>query len=297
MYTKEKNKGLHRFFQSPFKQCIKEVLHVKQLDIKKASVLCIIIIGALTLLSSAAPVKTKTELTQPTVFVHGYKGTFYSLHFMLDRFENMYEIGSKILIYYVEENGEIQEYHLNKNNSGAQLVQVVFEDNRAGFEDTTGWLADVLASMKNNYGVDSVNLTGHSMGGIISLKYALQYQSEDFPDVNKFIALGAPFAGIFSQEYFRIHHDAAAEDLKPDSAGLQLLETGTFPENTQVLNIGSTGDPVALVESVQALERFIPEEQIEEIIIEDEELGHSHLHESGQVDKIISSFLWQDDAE
>ncbi|MFA1821856.1 alpha/beta hydrolase [Virgibacillus oceani] len=277
------------------KICLYVYNEVKKIGIQKLLILAMIIFGALFLLG--APYKAEQKITESTVFVHGYKGTFFSFGFMLHRFENVYEIGNKILIYYVGKNGEIQSYRLNNDNSGPQLVHVIFEDNRTDFEETAGWLADVLASMKSNYAVNSVNLVGHSMGGIVSLKYAMQYQSADFPAVNKIVALGAPFGGIFSQEYFQIHHDAAAEDLKPDSAGLQLLETGEFPENTKVLNLGSTGDSVAVVESVKTLNTLISEDQIEEIIIEDDELGHSALHQSEQIDKIISSFLWQDDTE
>lgn len=268
---------------------------MRHLNMKKLSAFLIIIIGSLFLLG--APYEADDKISEPTVFVHGYKGTFFSLGPMLHRFENRHETGSRVLVYYVGESGEIQEYFLNGNSSGPQLVQVVFENNRADFEDTAGWLADVLHSMKMNYGTDKVNLVGHSMGGIVSLKYTLQYQNGDYPDVNKLVALGAPFAGILSQEYFRIHHDPAAEDLKPDSVGYQLLETGTFPEYIQVLNVGSTGDSVAAPESVQALEKYVPVEQIQEIIIVDEEMGHSTLHQSEQIDKIISSFLWQDRAE
>lgn len=268
---------------------------MKRKNIRKLTALCIIIFGSLFLLG--APYKAEQKVTEPTVFVHGYKGTFFSFGFMLHRFENIYDIGNKVLIYYVGENGEIQAYDLNKNRTGPPFVQVVFENNRANFEDTAGWLADVLHALKHNYGTDKVNLVGHSMGGIVSLKYALQYQSEAFPRVNKLVALGAPFGGILRNEYFQIHHDPAAEDLKPDSAGLQLLETGELPEHTEVLNIGSTGDTVALTDSVQALKNIISEKQIVEIIIEDEDMGHSALHQSEQVDKIISSFLWQDDAE
>jgi uncharacterized alpha/beta hydrolase family protein len=261
----------------------------------KLSALCIIILGSLFLLG--APYKAEQKITEPTVFIHGYKGTFYSFGFMLHRFENIYDIGNKVLVYYVAENGEIQEYFLNENTKKPPLIQVVFEDNRANLEDTAGWLAEVLYSLKNNYDTEKVNLVGHSMGGIVSLKYTLQYQSVDYPDVNKLVALGTPFAGIFSQEYFLLHHDPATEDLKPDAAALQLLEKGTFPENTHVLNIGSTGDAVADPESVQALDRYVPEAQIREIMIEDDEMGHSALHQREEIDKIISSFLWQDDAE
>src|SRR5690625_3036731 len=143
------------------KICLCVLNEVKKIGIKKLLAFCIIIIGAFFLLG--APFKAEQEISEPTVFVHGYKGTFFSLGFMLERFENIYENGNIVRVFYVGENGEIQEYHLNNNSSGAQFVHVIFENSRADFEDTTGWLAEVLVSMKASYGADSVNLVGHSM--------------------------------------------------------------------------------------------------------------------------------------
>ena len=246
------------------------------------------------------PNKTKSEIYyygEPTVFIHGYKGTANSFGFMLNRFEKKYKWGSKGLVYYVSKDGEIRDYNMNKGRTAPIFVQIILENNRANFADSTEWVSSVLRHMKEKYQIESVNLVGHSMGGIISLKYTMEKSGNGYPEVNKLITIGSPFDGIYSEEYFHIHQDAAATDLKPNSLALQLLREGTFPSDIDVLNIGSTGDLIATPKSVQSLRTIIPAENFQETILENKKLGHSALHESKEVDKMIHSFLWQDDEQ
>ncbi|MBY7142246.1 alpha/beta fold hydrolase [Virgibacillus sp. NKC19-3] len=255
----------------------------------------IMIVGVITILYTPSKAKSEHYSGDPTVFVHGYKGTSNSFGFMLDRFENSYQWGNKALVYYVSSQGRVEEYNLNKGKQEPAFVQVVFENNRASIDDTTYWLSSALHHMKESYSIDSINLVGHSMGGITGLQYLQDYAGGEYPNVTKLVTIGSPFNGIYSHEYFQIHQDAGAIDLKPDSLALQLLHDKTIPENTNVLSVGSTGDTVAMPESVQAIQSIVPSHQLEEIMIENKRLGHSALHESKQVDKIIHSFLWQDD--
>ncbi|WP_404451111.1 alpha/beta fold hydrolase [Virgibacillus necropolis] len=232
-----------------------------------------------------------------TVFVHGYKGTFNSFGNMLYRFEEKYNWGNKALIYRVSSEGDIRVFNLNKGKTEPVLIQVIFENNRASFEDSAKWLSFVLHHMKKQYNIDKVNIVGHSMGGLISVKYIEEYQDDSlYPATEKLITIGSPFDGIYSQTYFQINRDAAATDLKPDSAALQLLRSTkqTIPGDLKVLNIGSTGDTVAMPKSVNALRMIIAPDQLETIMIENNELGHSELHENQRVDHLIKSFLWHD---
>ncbi|NAP00270.1 alpha/beta fold hydrolase [Halomonas sp. MG34] len=239
--------------------------------------------------------KPDISTTKPTVFLHGYKGTFNSFGFMLDRFEDKYNWGNRALIYYVSANGEISTRNLSKGRSEPSLVQVVFEDNRAGFTQSAAWFASVLKHMKQHYYVENVNLVGHSMGGIVSLEFLKQYNDKElYPKVDKFVAIASPFDGIYSEDYFQVNHGPAATDLIPGSAALEMLRERPFPEDISVLSIGSTGDKVAVPESLKSLRQIIPKEQLEEIVIEDKSLGHSGLHENQQVDQLIHSFLWKD---
>ncbi|MGJ9459476.1 alpha/beta fold hydrolase [Oceanobacillus sp. CF4.6] len=256
-----------------------------------------LISGILTIIYMPSKAKSELYFGEPTVFIHGYKGTANSFGFMLNRFEKKYGWGNKGLVYYVSKEGRIRDYNLSKGKHAPTFVQIIMENNRAGFADSTEWISSVLLHMKEKYQIESVNLVGHSMGGIISLKYTMDYAGDGYPEVNKLITIGSPFDGIYNEDYFQIHQDAAAEDLKPSSLALQLLKESTFPADINVLSIGSTGDLIATPKSVQALRTIIPIGNYQEIIIENKRLGHSALHENKEVDKMIHSFLWQDDGQ
>lgn len=257
----------------------------------------IMIIGVVAILYTPNKAKSEHYNGPPTVFVHGYKGTSNSFGFMLKRFENIYNWGSRGLVYHVSAEGKVQEYNFSKGKGEPMFVQVVLEDNRASFKDSAEWLSNALSHMKEKYEVELINLVGHSMGGIVSLKYVQNYNGEAYPNVHKLITIGSPVDGIYSKDYFKIHRDAGAKDLKPGSRALHLLHDRTIPENIEVLSIGSTGDGIAVPESVQALRSIIPDEQLEEVMIENRKLGHSALHENRRVDKLIHAFLWQDELQ
>lgn len=234
--------------------------------------------------------------TIPVVFIHGYKGTANSFYTMLERFEKN-GWGQKNLIYYVSPEGKIRDYPVTFKHVKQTFVQIILEDNRASFHDSTKWLAEALRHLKEKYHVEEVHLVGHSMGGIISVKYMQSYQSPEYPKVNRLVAIGSPFDGIYSPEYFQKNKDTAARDLMPNSLAYQLLHGKSIPKSVEVLNIGSTGDLVAFPDSVKAIRKMVSEDQLTEKIIEDDDLGHSDLHESIIVDQMIHSFLWQDEIQ
>ncbi|WP_430788787.1 alpha/beta hydrolase [Virgibacillus flavescens] len=255
--------------------------------------LLIIIAGIAVITYMPEKAKSQGETVPITVFVHGYKGTHNSFGSMLDRFESN-KWGEKALVYRVSREGDVRVYNLNKGKTKPVYIQVIFEDNRASFKDGARWLSNVLSHMKQYYQINNVNLVGHSMGGLISVKYIEEYgDASRYPVTDNLVTIGSPFDGIHNKTYFKYNRDEAATDLKPNSAALQLLRSTKemIPSGLNVLNIGSTGDPIAVPESVRALRMIIPAEQLETVIIENDELGHSQLHESQYVDQLIHSFL------
>ncbi|SFE15015.1 Uncharacterized protein with an alpha/beta hydrolase fold [Lentibacillus persicus] len=243
------------------------------------------------------PESTKSEknMEVPTVFVHGYKGTENSLGNMLERFEHTYNLGKRSLVYKVSPAGKLDVYHLNNREHTANMfVQPVFKNNRASIEDTAEWLAKVMAHMKETFGVKRVNLVGHSMGGLVSIEYIENYQDySHYPEVKKLAVIGSPINGIYNEGYFKLHHDPAAEDLKPDSYALKRLRLNknAIPDHLDVLSIGSTGDSVARPKSIEGIRKIVDEGQLTYKMIKDPTLGHSALHEDTRVDKMIYSFL------
>ncbi|MDY0406961.1 alpha/beta fold hydrolase [Virgibacillus sp. 179-BFC.A HS] len=231
----------------------------------------------------------------PTVFVHGYKGTYNSFGNMLDRFENNYRWGDKMLVYYITPNGRLEVDHMGYAEEQPSFVQIVLDNNRASFKNSAYWVSLALHHMKTHYQIDQVYMVGHSMGGIVSLKYIEDYRNpKNFPMVKKFIAIGSPFDGIYDKRYFEFHQDAATKDLKPSSKALTDLRKhkNTVPKDLEALSIASTGDHVARVNSVKSLGEIIPASNLEQKVITDENLGHSMLHEDKRVDFFVHDFLY-----
>lgn len=263
-------------------------------------IILLLIVGIFASIQLYANNKSQRISGTPTVFVHGYKGTYNSFANMLKRLEYNQKLGEKILTYHVFENGEIQIADADLKIEEPAYIQVVFENSRANFEDSAKWLSFVLNDLKTNYHVDRANLVGHSMGGIVSFKYIQEYQNEkEFPIIEKLVTLGSPFDGIYNEEYFRYNQDAAAVDLKPDSPALNILRKNkqSFPENIKVLVIGSTGDLIARPESVKAITSMMSTNTIKKMIIENKELGHSALHENENIDLLIYDFLYSKNNE
>ncbi|MFC4559971.1 alpha/beta hydrolase [Virgibacillus kekensis] len=259
-----------------------------------------IFIGIIFVIYLPKEAKSVPASGNPTVFVHGFKGTHNSFGRLLDRFEYKYNWGNKALVYRVNEAGRLQVYNLNKGKKEPVFVQVVFDDARASMTDTSRWLASVLAHMKSVYEIDTVNLVGHSMGGLVSLKYIVERADRThFPEVEKLITIGSPFDGVYNKLYFNRNWGKALVDLQPGSRALDRLRKRkeSVPDALQVLSIGSTGDAVAVPESVQTLKRIINKDQLTEIMIADRTLGHSEMHEDMRVDKLIHDFLAEPLAE
>ncbi|TFJ91440.1 alpha/beta hydrolase [Lentibacillus salicampi] len=270
---------------------------MKRKQVISTILMCTLAIGVISWFY--APEKTRSEghIRNATVFVHGYKGTENSFGNMLSRFEHTYGWGQTSLMYRVSAAGKL-DLNVYRRNSGditePLFVQAVFENNRAGFQDTSAGLAKLLAHMKETFQINKVNLVGHSMGGLVSMDFIESYENgKVYPAVDKLITIGSPFDGIYNDGYFHIHHDAGAEDLKPDSYALKRLQLNkdVIPDQLDVLSIGSTGDPVAVPESVGTIQDIVDPAQLTYKMIDDDTLGHSALHEDARVDKMIYSFL------
>lgn len=253
--------------------------------------LCFIIIGIIGYKFIFDKEKSKNNIT---IFVHGYKGTYNTFGHMLNRFEKRYKWGSKAAIYHVSPLGEIETTKMKTVKHKNPFIQVIFEDNRASFEDYTKWLALVIEQLKDKYPHSTFNIVGHSMGGITAIKYLEDFQNNKGQRaIEKVVTLGSPFDGIYSKRYFEIHKDAAATDLKPHSSALQLLreDSKKIPSNVDILSIGSTGDVIATPKSVESISEIVSNNQLNTIIIDRKDLGHSELHEDEEVDHMIHSFL------
>lgn len=241
------------------------------------------------------------EAQIPTLFVHGYKGTVRSFQNMLYRFEQHYHWGSKKMVITVDRLGNAHIYGALHPNSKHPLIQVVFENNRASIEETAYWLKNVMKRLKKDYSIEDVYIVAHSMGGLVSTKYIEDTNGHaEYPTVSKIVILGSPFQGIDRESYFRANTGKALKDLKAGSAALQQLynHRRQFSLKTIVLNIVGDNpnyhhsDGVVPVQSALGVRNIVPGENYNEIIVNDEQVTHSGLHESREIDKYIGEFLW-----
>jgi len=241
--------------------------------------------------------ENRTYTDPPTVFVHGYKGTYNSFNGMLNRFEYDYQWGHRALICKVTKNGNILVHGHIPYDAHRMFIQVIFENNRASFQETSHWLSEVMHLLKEQYGIQNINIVGHSMGGIISTKFFLEHGHQlSYPKLEKLVTIGSPFRGIEQTSYFKVNSGRAAIDLKPGSKALQKLweESKHFPPEAKVLAIAGKGDQVVSIQSALSLRKMIPPKNYQEKIVENRQVTHSGLHENREVDHLIGTFLWNE---
>ncbi|WP_157796296.1 alpha/beta fold hydrolase [Bacillus xiapuensis] len=269
---------------------------------KKNGVIALVIIGLVYfsywLLNRAEP--ASPQAAEPpadaTLFIHGHKGTYGSFRTMLERFEHN-SLGKKTLICKVTKDGRVLvKYANNTPSKEPQFIQVLFENNRAGFDQTAYWLSKIMKMLKVQYDLKQVNLVGHSMGGLVSAKYLQNYSHHrDYPAVKHLVVIGSPFLGVSDKDYVNKNTGLAKYDLMPNSPALQEIfhHKRLFPNNVKTLAIASTGDQLVAVQSALAVKQLVPKDHYHEIIIRDSSVTHSGLHESRKVDLVIAEFLWK----
>ncbi|UXH44916.1 alpha/beta hydrolase [Rossellomorea vietnamensis] len=236
------------------------------------------------------------EEKYPTVFVHGYKGTYNSFRTMLDRFENRHGWGQKTLEISISDSGSIRyKGALPKNPSSPPLVQVIFEDNRASLDKQAIWLENAMKLLHHQFNVSTVNIVAHSMGGLASTQYLENTGNESFvPKTHKFITIATPFQGVTKESYGQINTGAAVIDLKPGSRALKkmYLNRHLIPSEIRVLSIAGSGDDVVNVQSALESRSFFEKNPFQSKIVYDPTISHSGLHETMKVDRLVGDYLW-----
>lgn len=160
-----------------------------------------------------------------------------------------------------------------------------------------------MDTLQKKYGIKSVNLVGHSMGGLAATNLLLNRNAEASPIVQKLVVIASPFTGIFLDSYFKKNYGEAAYDLQSGSKALQSMKNKNFPLGVEVLAIagvinrgeprGEYWDGLVHLRSVRGISEMVPPEQLSGEIIFDHQATHSGLHEIKAVDEALQQFLWE----
>ncbi|MDT2639280.1 alpha/beta fold hydrolase [Enterococcus dongliensis] len=237
----------------------------------------------------------------PTVFIHGYGGTINSFGGMIQRLTDEGKTKRELVIT-VQADGSLQvegQLSKQKNNSS---IQVLFAANKDNEWNQTEWIYAVLKYLKQQ-GIEQINLVGHSMGGVSSLRYLTTYgQPGDAPAINKFIAIGAPF-----NDFTDTANEQSIEELLqngPASQASRYLDYSNGIENIPnklpilllagKLSEETTSDGTVSLSSALAPYSLLKNQgnPIEYQIFTGTDAQHSQLHENLKVDQAVADFLW-----
>ncbi|MGX7173130.1 alpha/beta fold hydrolase [Enterococcus ratti] len=237
----------------------------------------------------------------PTLFFHGYNGTVHSFKGMIQRLEETGS-GKKELTLTVDVNGQVQAKGELSKKAVNPMIQVLFADNKNNEWNQTEWIKACLVYLQATYGVNQVNVVGHSMGGVSALRYLATYgQDKTVPKVKKFVAIAAPF-----NDFEEDSTQNLVDELKNGPAVVsnryqdyqQLI--GNIPTTTQILLLAGQlsdtdlSDGTVPLNSALAVYALLKQHgnTIAEKIITGKNATHSMLHENQEVDASIRQFIW-----
>ena len=235
----------------------------------------------------------------PTVFIHGYGGTINSFGGMIQRLSSERKTTKEMLIT-VQSDGSLKvDGDLSKKKDNPS-IQVLFTANKDTEWNQTEWIYTVLKYLKQQ-GVEQVNLVGHSMGGVSSLRYLTTYgQPNDASTINKFISIGAPF-NDFTESSESI--DDVLRNGPSVKAGRYIdYQNGmaNVPNKLPILllagkiNQETVTDGTVPLNSALATFSLLKDHgnPIKYQIFTGPSAQHSQLHENLNVDKTVVDFLW-----
>lgn len=210
----------------------------------------------------------------------------------------------KELVLTVGTDGQIQATGDLSGKAGNPMVQVLFEDNKNNEWNQAEWIKTCLLYLKENYGIDKVNIVGHSMGGVSALRYLGTYgQDTSLPQVQTLTAIGAPF-NDFVDDSAQSLTDELAKGPAVVSNRYQDYQQmiGNIPITTRFFLIAGQLDETDLsdgtvpLNSALAVYALLKQRgnEIEEKVVTGENASHSMLHENQEVDQLVSRFIWKE---
>lgn len=227
-------------------------------------------------------VSTKQSTTEApmsaVVFIHGYNGSENSMAPMIKRLAKKEKSFASGVTLTIEPNGSYEkkgEFVTHKKN----LVNVVYADSQTEAATEGEQLVTVMSALREA-GIKTVDFVAHSMGGT-TITYYLESQPDKtkVPKVEKFVAIGTPFAWVGTA--------AASENNVLEQNKVDL------PTNLSVYgiigNVGDESDGTVPYADAHYAKRLFTNYQ--ETVITGEKAAHSKLRNNDKVDKIILQFL------
>jgi triacylglycerol lipase len=171
---------------------------------------------------AAASAKPAEEARPPVLLIHGYLANRGSLHLLEKRLH--------------ERNHLVLSYRLPRMNLG-------------DIRDSAALIARKVESLVAQTNVPSIDIVGHSLGGLVGLYYVKRLGGRH--RVRKLILLGTPATGTWSAllGLFMVPLARSSWQLLPTSPFLRELNESPIPPGVEVVSIGGERDYLAPLSS------------------------------------------------
>lgn len=238
----------------------------------------------------------------PTVFIHGYEGNSFSFGPLLRRFERE-NVAKREMTIVVQKDGKLSVEGKLKNRNDNPTIMVLFAKDVTDEITQSKWIDKVMRYLYQQK-VRRVNLVSHSMGGVSSLRYLLEYAGEKTPVTEHFVAIAAPFNDLEiaedTEEIFA--YELTEKGPSGETPVYQYFDQAMnqLPTNLHVLDVagdlkdGTESDGSVSTHSAFALRLLFQKHarSYQELTVTGKSGGHSAITKSAKLEKQLIKFIW-----
>ncbi|MDN4089454.1 alpha/beta fold hydrolase [Paenibacillus polymyxa] len=254
----------------------------------------------------------------PTLFIHGLNGSGDTFNGVFnghwtpgEDFNKDIEFTDIITVGSVQENDDLirlrlwssfEESQITERTSENPIIQIIFPQKQHTFNKQVKWLKEAIEKLQTEYNFDTINIVGHSMGGVIAAKYIEDTYESDFPRVDKLITLDSPIDGAVLAKRFKFIF-SANKDLAIGSKAIKQLSDnkGFFDPRTKVVSYAATKDDkwyFLNIGDVVSTKSAFKLKDIAQGPVTRIEVPYSHGGETGIINpdimKDVANYLWGD---
>ncbi|MFQ7235667.1 MAG: alpha/beta hydrolase, partial [Enterococcus hulanensis] len=203
----------------------------------------------------------------------------------------------------VQKDGKLSVEGKLKNRNDNPTIMVLFAKDVTDEITQSKWIDKVMRYLYQQK-VRRVNLVSHSMGGVSSLRYLLEYAGEKTPVTEHFVAIAAPFNDLEiaedTEEIFA--YELTEKGPSGETPIYQYFDQAMnqLPTNLHVLDVagdlkdGTESDGSVSTHSAFALRLLFQKHarSYQELTVTGKSGGHSAITKSAKLEKQLIKFIW-----
>ncbi|AVK60850.1 hydrolase [Lactobacillus sp. CBA3605] len=240
--------------------------------------------------------------TRPTFYVHGFQGSAKSTNTLIKHAVKTAH-ADKVLVATVSTTGTVTLTGHWSAQARNPIIQVVFKNNLAQYEQQSAWLAKVITTVQSQHAFKTYNIVAHSAGCVASVNMAMTTQASGFPKLKKLVTIAGPFDGVVGED------DVANQNSFLSSGAPKYLHAAydllaakrtNFPRGVQLLNVvgnlddGTNSDSLVTNVSARSIKYLLRGRDVHytEADFHGKKAQHMQLHENAKVALTVNRYLW-----